>query len=70
MVWYSKYGAPRSQNPNFYAYQQSTGFIGYLQELNENTNADYNHRNYGGEGYTDFRSHAAAIAAYVIYRTK
>jgi hypothetical protein len=31
---------------------------------------DYNHRNYGGEGYTDFRSHAAAVAIYAVYRSK
>jgi hypothetical protein len=33
-------------------------------------NDDFNKRNYGGEGYTDFRSHAAAVGVYAVYRTK
>jgi iron complex outermembrane receptor protein len=31
---------------------------------------DVNKRNYGGEGYTDFRSHAPSIGIFAIYRTK
>ncbi len=31
---------------------------------------DINKHNYGGEGYADFRSHAAAVGIYAIYRTK
>jgi outer membrane receptor protein involved in Fe transport len=33
-------------------------------------NKDFNKRTYGGEGYTDFRSHAAAVGVYAVYRTK
>jgi len=31
---------------------------------------DLNKRNYGGEGYADFRSHAAAVGVSVIYKYK
>ena len=40
-AWYSKYGALREQFPNFYAYQQLTGYLGYKQEITDNLEADY-----------------------------
>jgi iron complex outermembrane receptor protein len=41
-AWWSKYGGPPPYiRPNFYAYQQLTGFIGYTQELAENLSIDY-----------------------------
>jgi len=40
-AWYGKYGAPRDQQPNFYAYQQATGYIGYTSEWTEDISVDY-----------------------------
>jgi iron complex outermembrane receptor protein len=40
-AWYSKYGALRQQYPNFYAYQQLTGYLGYKQEISDKLEIDY-----------------------------
>jgi outer membrane receptor protein involved in Fe transport len=41
-AWWGKYGGtPPYIRPNFYAYQQLTGFVGYTQELAENISIDY-----------------------------
>ena len=41
MWWINDTSTPVEMNPCFYAYQQATGYIGYQQELNKNTNVDY-----------------------------
>ena len=53
-------------------YQQSDNLTFRLDGYNLLAifNKDFNKRPYGGEGYTDFRSHAPAVGLYAVYKTK
>ncbi len=60
---YLNLGLNYKHNENFSVHVHGYNLLGMFEK-------DLNKRNYGGEGYADFRSHAAAVGISAIYRTK